>query len=75
MLHAALLLLAQAEEAEPSKTIYYIAGGALAVWALVVSFVGLRSPSFPGGGGAARGVMALSVVLALFAMVTAVITA
>jgi hypothetical protein len=74
MLHA-LLVLAQAEEAEPSKTIYYIAGGALAIWAVVLSFVGLRSPSFPGGGGAARGVMALSAVLAVAAMATAVITA
>jgi hypothetical protein len=74
MLHA-LLVLAQAEEAEPSKTIYYIAGGALALWAVVLSFVGLRSPEFPGGSRAARGVMALSAVLAVAAMATAVITA
>jgi hypothetical protein len=74
MLHA-LLVLAQAEAAEPSKTIYYIAGGALALWAVVLSFVGLRSPEFPGDSRAARGVMALSAVLAAAAMATAVITA
>jgi hypothetical protein len=75
MLHALVLVLAQAEEAEPSKTIYYIAGGALALWAVVVSFLGLRSAEFPKTGGAARGVMALSAVLAVAAMATAVITA
>jgi hypothetical protein len=74
MLHA-LLLLAQAEAAEPSKTIYYVAGGALAVWAVVLAFVGLRSAGFPRSAGAARGVMALSAVLAVAAMATAVITA
>jgi hypothetical protein len=71
----ALLLLAQEAEAEPSKTSYYVAGGALAIWAVVVSFLGLRSAEFPRGPGGARGVMAISVVLAAAAMVTAVITA
>jgi hypothetical protein len=69
------LLQTVAEEAEPSKTIYYIAGGALAIWAVVVSFLGLRSADFPRGSGAARGVMALSAILAVAAMATAVITA
>jgi hypothetical protein len=40
-----------------------------------VSFLGLRSAEFPPSGGAARGVMAISAVLALAAMATAVITA
>jgi hypothetical protein len=69
------LLQTAAEEAEPSKTIYYIAGGALALWAVIVSFLGLRSADFPRRAGAARGVMALSAVLAVAAMATAVITA
>jgi hypothetical protein len=72
MLHTLLSLAA--EEAEPSKTPYYIIGIALAGWAVVLSFVGLRSPEFPGGGGAARGVMTLSVVLAIAAMAAAVLT-
>jgi hypothetical protein len=71
----ALLVLAAEQAAEHSKTIYYIAGGALAVWAVILSFVGLRSAEFPRNAGAARGVMTLSVVLALAAMTTAVITA
>ena len=73
MLHALLVLAA--EEAQPSKTIYYVAGVALAVWAVVLSFVGLRMADFPRGAGTARGVMALSAVLAVAAMATAVITA
>jgi hypothetical protein len=73
MLHALLLLAA--EEAETSKTAYYVAGSAAAIWAVVLSFVGLRSASFPPSAAAARGVMAVSAVLAVAAMATAVITA
>jgi hypothetical protein len=73
MLHALLLLAA--EEAETSKTAYYVAGAAAAIWAVVVSFVGLRSASFPGTPAVARGVMAISALLAVASMATAVITA
>ena len=69
------LLTLAAEEAEPSKTLYYIIGIALDGWAVVLAFIGLRSPDFPRGAGAARGVMAISVVLALGAMTAAVVTA
>ena len=57
MLHALLLLAA--EEAETSKTAYYVAGGAAASCAVVVSFVGLRSASFPPTAGVARGATAV----------------
>jgi hypothetical protein len=70
-----LLLLAAAEAAEPSKTAFYVAGGALAAWAVILSFVGIRSPDFPGGQTGARGVMALSAVLVAAAVVTSIITA
>jgi hypothetical protein len=73
MLHALLLLAA--EEAETSKAAYYIAGAAAAIWAVVVSFVGLRSASFPRNPAVARGVMAVSAILAVASMATAVITA
>jgi len=73
MVHA--LLLAAAEEAEPSKTAFYIAGGLLACWAVVLAAIGLSRPEFPRTGGAARGVMALSAVLMVCTMATAVITA
>ena len=70
----ALLVLA-AEEAEPSKTAFYLCGGALAAWAVALGFIGLRSPEFPGSESAQRGVIAVTSVLVLAAMATAVITA
>ena len=74
MLHA-LITFASEEAAEPSKTAFYVAGGVLAVWAVVLSAMGLRQPDFPGNAGASRGVMAISAVLVVPAMATAVITA
>jgi hypothetical protein len=59
---------------EPSKVPFYIAGGLLVVWALVLAGVGLTRPAFPTHARGARGVMAVSLVLALAAMATAVIT-
>ncbi len=72
MLHATLVLAAG--EAEPSKVPFYILGGALAAWAIVLGLVGLSRPSFPEGA-AERAVMGLTAVLVLGAMVTAVVTA
>jgi hypothetical protein len=59
---------------EPSKVPFYIAGGLLVAWALVLAAFGLNRPAFPGSDRAARGVMAVSLVLMLFAMAMAVIT-
>jgi hypothetical protein len=73
MVHALLVLAA--EEVETSKTAFYLCGGLLAAWAVVLGFVGLRSPDFPGSGAAARGIMAVTAVLMVAAMATAVITA
>jgi len=70
------LLVAAAEEAaEPSKVPFFIAGGAFAAWAIVLFVVGMRTPGFPNGQGAERGIIAVSVVLMAAAMATAVITA
>ena len=69
----ALLVLA-AEEAEPSKTGFYVFGGALAVWAVALGFIGLRSAEFPGSERGQRGVIAISAVLVLAAMAAAVLT-
>jgi hypothetical protein len=69
------LLQAAAEEAEPSKVPFFIAGGAFAAWAIVLFVVGMRSESFPEGQAAQRGVIAVSVLLMAAAMGTAVITA
>jgi hypothetical protein len=60
---------------EPNKTLFYICGGALAVWAVVVSTIGIRShESFPSSQSAGRGVITISIALVLLAMASAVIT-
>ena len=71
----ALLIFAQETiEEEPSKTPFYILGGAAAVWAIVLFAVGMRSRDFPGSAGAQRAVMAISVALVTAAMASAVLT-
>jgi hypothetical protein len=72
MVHALLVLAA--EEAEPSKTGFYVAGGVLAAWAVVLGLIGLRSPDFPGSERGARGVMTITAVLVVAAMTAAVLT-
>ena len=69
------LLQAAAEESEPSKVPFFICGGLFAVWAIVLFAVGMRSETFPGGQSAERGILAVSTVLMVAAMATAVITA
>jgi hypothetical protein len=73
MVHA--LLVFAAEEAEPSKTAFYLCGGLLAAWAVVLGLLGLRSPDFPGGLRGERGVITISLVLVVATIATAVITA
>jgi hypothetical protein len=65
------LLLAASE---PSKVPFYIVGGLLVVWAVGLAAVGLTRPAFPGNERGARGVMAVSFVLAVAAMAAAVLT-
>jgi uncharacterized cupredoxin-like copper-binding protein len=75
-MHSVALYLAPVLGAEKSKTPYYIAGGALVAWALIVSIgLGLRRPDFPGSAAGQRAVIAISVVLVFATVVTAVITA
>ena len=71
----ALITFAAEEAAEPSKTLFYICGGLLVAWAVVVSALGIRAhETFPPTKSAARGVMTISIVLVLLAMASAVIT-
>jgi plastocyanin len=73
--HTLAIQLSPVLAAEKSKTAYYIAGGALVAWALIVSLgLGLRKPDFPGSLGGQRVVMAISALLVLAAVSTAVIT-
>lgn len=73
MVHAFTLLAAEA--AEPSKTLFYVVGGALAVWAVVLSAVGLSRPEFPTSEGAQRGVATVSILLVVGAMAAVIVTA
>ena len=60
---------------EKSKVPFYIAGGVLAIWALVLAIgIGLRRPRFPSTLMGERAVIAISAVLVLGAVSTAVIT-
>jgi hypothetical protein len=59
---------------EGSKAAFYIAGGVLAGWAVLVSLIGISRPEFPGNAIATRLTMLVSVVLVAGALSTAVIT-
>jgi plastocyanin len=61
--------------AEKGKAPFFIAGAVLVAWALFVSLaLGLRNANFPGNLGGQRVVSAISAVLVLAALVTAVTT-
>jgi hypothetical protein len=74
MLATLLTFAAEAAEAEPNKTAFYVFGGLAAVWAIFLFAVGMRSETFPGSPGAQRGVMAVSVLVVLGAMASAILT-
>jgi hypothetical protein len=60
---------------EGSKTPYYIAGGVLAAFAVIISAIGIRGhDTFPASKGAMRAVMALAAVLVIATMASAVLT-
>ena len=53
---------------------FHVCGGLLAVWALVVSFLGITRENFPSSASTARLVGAISAVLVVLAIGTAVYT-
>ncbi len=74
-MHTFALQLAPIVAAEKSKVPFYIAGGLLVVWALTLSLVlGMRKPDFPGSLAGQRAVTAITAVLVLAAVSTAVLT-
>ena len=76
MLHAFTIVFASAEGEESSKTLFYIAGGLLVVFAVVISAIGItRICTFPSGAGQTRGVIGLAALLVAFAAASAIITA
>lgn len=64
-----------AEEHEKSEMPFFIAGGILATFAIVISVIGFKKPDFPATESAARGIMVLSAVLVAAAMFTTVYVA
>jgi plastocyanin len=75
-MHTLAVQLAPVLAAEKSKVPFYIAGGLLVLWALTVSLaLGMRKADFPGNLNGQRTVSAITVVLVLAAVSTAVLTA
>lgn len=69
-----LLLAAVEHSEEGSKAAFYIAGSAFAVWAVLIGALGVARPAFAESEGTGRIVMGVSVLLALTAMATAVLS-
>ena len=73
--HAAEAGAHPAEEEHKSELPFFLLGGALALFAIVVSVVGFKKPDFPGTEGAARGVMTLGLALTLATMASIIYVA
>jgi hypothetical protein len=58
-----------------SKVPFYILGGVLALWAVVLAGIGLNRPQFPGGARGERGVIAFTLGLVVLAIGAAILTA
>jgi hypothetical protein len=66
------LLLAASDTA--SKVPFYICGGAVALWAVLLAGIGLSRPEFPGNRAGERGVVAITFVLIVLAIGAAILT-
>lgn len=72
-MHALATAIAPVLAAEKSHVPFYIAGGLLVVWALVLSLVlGMRRENFPDNMGGQRAIAGVSIVLVIAAMAAAV---
>ena len=54
--------------------VFYVLGGTLAVWAVVLTALGLMNVRFPGNRGGERIVIAISVTLVALAIGSAIVT-
>lgn len=74
-MHTVALQLAPILGAEKSKVPFYIAGGLLVAWALLLSLgIGARRSDFPANEGQQRAVMGITTILVLAAVAMAVVT-
>jgi hypothetical protein len=60
--------------AETSKVPFFILGGALALWAVVLAGIGMRNPDFPYNLRGQRGVIGLTLVIVVLAVGAAILT-
>jgi hypothetical protein len=73
--HALITVFAATEGHESSKAFFYIAGAVLAIFAVVISLVGIsRIDSVPSSKGQTRGVIGLTALLVVLAMAGAIVT-
>lgn len=79
MLSTILNVLAAAAEhgaeQESTKTPFFVLGGLLAAWAVILAGVGLNRPDFPGRNAVTAAVCVLSLALTAGAIGSAVVTA
>jgi hypothetical protein len=59
---------------DPSRVPWYVAGGALALWAVILATIGLNRPEFPYSARGQAGVIMISLVLVVVAIAMAIIT-
>jgi hypothetical protein len=73
----AVILAAAEHAAKPhrSEAPFFVAGALLAAFAILISVFGFKRPDFPATAGAARGVMAVSVLFVAMAVSSAVYVA
>ncbi len=69
----ALFVLA-AEEAEHTPIAFYIGGGVLAAWAVLLSAVGMMRPDFPKSEGTTKGLYGVSALLVLATAASAILS-
>ena len=68
------IVLAAVEEAEPSKTAFYVAGGLFAVFAVLLGAAGLSRADLPGSATVERGIIGISAVLMVATLAAAILT-
>jgi len=64
-----------AEEHERSEVPFFVIGGALALFAVLISVYGFKRPDFPATAAAARGVMAVGALWVVATVSTAIYVA
>ncbi|MGZ4182829.1 MAG: hypothetical protein ACXVUL_19350 [Solirubrobacteraceae bacterium] len=58
----------------PSKVPFFIAGGALAAWAVILAAIGLNRPDFPGDLRGQRTVIGITFTIVVIAIAMAIVT-